>query len=61
MLKTCENCKKCKYYYRRHCVNAASCQGCEMYDGHCKCVSIYYGEDCPYFVKAEEVDNEEEL
>lgn len=68
MLKTCENCKKCKYYYHRHCVNITSCLDCEMceiYDVHskrlCKCVSIYYYEDCPYFMKAEEADNGKEL
>lgn len=68
MLKTCENCKKCKYYYHRHCANTASCLDCEMCEIHdvhskrlCKCISIYYGEDCPYFMKAEEADNGKEL
>ena len=69
MLKTHENCKKCKYRYRRHCANTTSCLDCEMceiYDVHskclckclCKCLTIYYGEDCPYFVEIEEDNND---
>lgn len=59
MEKSYETCEKCKYDYLPHCANN-SCVYCELYDGHCKCVSINYGEDCPYFVKfvkAEEVDD----
>lgn len=64
MLKTHENCKKCKYYYRRHCVNTTSCLACEMntrYGVHsiCKCVLNSFYEDCPYFV--EETNNGKEL
>lgn len=56
MEKNYETCAKCKYDYLLHCVNN-TCPYCELYDGHCKCVSINYGEDCPYFVEVEEVDN----
>ena len=57
MEKSYDTCDECKYDYLRHCTSDDSCRYCELYDGHCKCLSINYGEDCPYFVKAEEVDN----
>lgn len=56
MEKSYETCAKCKYDDVRHCANNG-CAHCELYDGHCRCVLINYGEDCPYFVKAEEVND----
>ena len=61
MEKNYKTCNKCKYDYSRHCTSDDTCRYCELYDdycnGHCKCLSINDGEDCPYFVEAEEVDN----
>lgn len=59
MEKTVEACIKCKYAIHRYCINKR-CDDCEMKDKElnvCKCASINYDEYCPYFVKAEEVDN----
>lgn len=55
MEKNYDTCAKCKYDDIRHCANNG-CAHCELYDGHCKCVLINDGEDCPYFVGVEEVD-----
>lgn len=55
MEKNYDTCEKCKYDYLGHCSNT-NCNYCELYDGHCKCATILFGEDCPYFVKAEEVN-----
>ena len=59
MEKSYETCDKCKYDYLAHCANG--CRYCELYDGYCKCVFINDGEDCPYFVEAEETDNVKDL
>ena len=68
MEKNYFTCLKCKYDYSNHCKYIADCGDCEMcgndYDGkgfYCKCALILHGEDCPYFVKVEEVDNVKDL
>ena len=67
MEKNYFNCLKCKYNYSNHCkyTDCGDCEMCGMImtvkGSYCKCTTIHYGEDCPYFVKAEEADNVKDL
>lgn len=58
MKKSPQTCRRCKYFIQE-CMGK-SCKDCSMYldtAGHCKCVEIRNGQDCPYFEPtAEEVD-----
>lgn len=53
MLKTFENCKRCKYHYTRikQCTTSLRCEGCVNHTGRtCRCNTIKWDVgDCPYF------------
>lgn len=56
MEKSPWTCQRCKYNLVQDCMGK-SCKDCPMYldkTGHCKCVEIRNGQDCPYFEPVEE-------
>lgn len=67
MIKIGDLCSTCVFDARRHCVTKfiGKCNECpqaELVDNFymCKCLQIGYGEDCPYYVLAEQETEGEE-
>lgn len=57
MIKTIENCNKCIFGLEGPSCKNINCSECHMnIPDHlgCKCGTIMYNEDCPYYQEAEE-------
>lgn len=52
------DCKICKYdVYGVYCSSHTdNCRSCEHKDeiGHCKCMTVLYGKECPYYAVRED-------
>ena len=60
-IKTEELCESCEYNFHAGC-HGRHCDQCEMRDedaGHCYCITIDTGEECPCYKEYKEAKNEQ--